>query len=86
MKRINDRTVELTEAEQEVKDQFDLLLDQGWGIPQAAVQVLSEHWKFGRPCGGHERTARRAFVAWLSDDSVVALTNGGYTIKVGYRS
>lgn len=85
VKRIDRRIVELTPAEQEVKDAFDRLLDEGWGVPQAAVAALGDHWLFGRPPAWGDRTARRAFVAWLSDDSVAVLSKGGYVIKVGFR-
>lgn len=42
MKRIDSRTVELTEAEVKVSDRFHALLDTGLGITEAARTALRE--------------------------------------------
>jgi hypothetical protein len=39
VKRIDERTVELTDAEQAASDEFDRMLDQGYGI-DGAIDVL----------------------------------------------
>ena len=42
MQRIDERTVELTAREQQVKERFDELLDRGMGIPKAAALALNQ--------------------------------------------
>jgi hypothetical protein len=42
MKRLDDRTVELTEPEVVASDRFNEYLDEGYGIPEAANLALNE--------------------------------------------
>jgi len=43
MIRIDDRTVELTDQEQTISEEFEALLDDGYGIHRA-VDVLEERY------------------------------------------
>jgi hypothetical protein len=58
MKRIDDRTVELTAAEDEARDMFIEWQAAGWTTPEAAVKAL-------RRMRVTERTD--AFIDWLSE-------------------
>lgn len=48
MKRLNKQEVQLTPAECDAWERFHQLLDEGWGIPGAIVQVRQE-----RKLAGH---------------------------------
>lgn len=64
MKYINSRTVEYTHAEIVIRDRFEgLLLDEGWGITEAARTALREAIMRG------ERLDP-TFVGYLSDDTL----------------
>lgn len=73
MKRIDARTVELTEQEQQVREQFDFLLDRGNGIKDAARAALALHKSVHAPRYPLWITAE--FVEYLSDGTLV-LING----------
>jgi hypothetical protein len=61
MKRINDREVELTKGEQEAKNLFDLMLDEGIPTATAARYAVTS-----MPA----RAVRKDFVEWLSDGTL----------------
>lgn len=71
MRRINNRTVELTEVEERIKARFEEHLDEGDGIPRATLRALS----WARRPESRIRTASAAvvseeFVAYLSDGTI----------------
>jgi hypothetical protein len=65
VKRINSRTVEYTEQEMVTVTRFDALLDEGKGIPEAALIALQE-------MPGH---INAAFVRHLSENTVEKVGN-----------
>lgn len=71
MRRINNRTVELTDAELIVIEWFNDLLDRGHGIDDAVAIMrgrdVSEALRSGRPFT-EAILADNDFIAYLTDD------------------
>lgn len=63
MKRIDSKTVELTEAELVVKEWHSALLDAGYGLEDAAESIMD-----AVPASGetHRVLSRPEFYVWLT--------------------
>lgn len=79
MNRIDERTVELTEAEAVIQDKFEDYLDRGLGIPLSAKFALN---RARRETG---EFASDEFAEYISDDTVVR-RGGRWHVKPGWQS